>query len=125
MRAGAAFRLTGAYRFLVNVLQWIPVLIYARRRAGGDAPPSALGQIPYFVWGLVGTGLLGLLGAFTATERAGLARLANWAFLLSLVGIGMRMRPSDLLRPGAARLLGALALWVTLAALLLLLVKVS
>jgi len=119
---GVAFRLTGAYRFLVNVLQWIPVLLYARRRVGGDAPPSPWKQIPYFVWGLVGTGVLGLVGAFDAQERAGLGRLANWAFLLSLVGIGMRMRPADLLRPGAARLLAALALWALLATVLLLVV---
>lgn len=123
----SAMQQVGAYRFFVNVLQWIPILVYLRafgprvERAGPRAWSAFAGtvrSIPAFVWGLSFFGVFGFLGSFDAQERAILAHVTNWAFLASLVGIGIAMRPGSLVALGLlATIAGALA-WSLAATLL-------
>lgn len=123
----AAMQQVGAYRFFVNVLQWIPILVYLRifgPPTTSDAPRAlaafrrTVRSVPAFVWGLSFLGVFGFLGSFDGRERAVLAHLTNWAFLTSLVGIGISMEARALVALGAvATITGALA-WAVGAALL-------
>ena len=123
----AAMQHVGAYRFFVNVLQWVPILVYLRvfgprvERSGPRAWTAFAGTvrtIPAFVWGLSFFGVFGLLGSFDGRERVVLGHVTNWAFLSSLVGIGIAMRPGSLVALGVlATITGALA-WSLAAALL-------
>ena len=125
----AAMQQVGAYRFFVNVLQWIPIVVYLRlftsRRDGPRREGRALGaftstvrSVPAFVWGLSFFGVFGFLGSFDGREREAVGHATNWAFLASLVGIGIAMRPGSLVVLGiGATITGALA-WSLGAALL-------
>lgn len=125
----AALRGTGAFRFAVNVLQWIPVLDHARRFAPAqsrDASRSlvrtasiALRRVPTFVWGLAVLALFATSGAFAAEERETLARVTNWAFLMALAGVGFATRPLSIAALGWRPLAAALLAWSVCAALLL------
>ncbi len=123
-----AMQLVGAHRFVVNLLQWIPILVYLRL----FGPPLAdeqrqlravlamtVRRIPAFVWGLSFFGLFGVLGGFDASERAILGRITNWAFLACLVGIGIVMKARTLLALGVAVTATGLVAWLLTTALLL------
>lgn len=123
----AAMQQVGAYRFFVNVLQWIPILVYLRvfgpkvERTGPRAWAaftSTVRSMPAFVWGLSFFGVFGFLGSFDCQEREVLAHATNWSFLASLVGIGIAMKPRSLVALGfGATITGALV-WIVAAALL-------
>jgi uncharacterized membrane protein YadS len=125
----AALRATAALRFLVTLMLWLPVLLHLRRvgEAGADvngaaqrrhAVAAALARVPGFVFGLALLAALTMAGGLDDDERRGLARLANWAFLTALAGIGMGLRAAALRRTGVDRLLAAIAGWLAAAAAL-------
>lgn len=127
--SAVALRGTGAFRFAVNLLQWIPVLEHARRFAPtrpADASSSlartasiAVRRVPAFVWGLGVVAWLAISGAFAADERETLARVTNWAFLMALAGVGFATRPLAILALGWRPLAAALLAWALCASLLL------
>jgi|GEM_PF-191128 len=118
-----ALRLAGAWRFLVNALQWAPILVYLARFGPRDAAArgvrGALRRVPTFTWGLAAFGALGVAGAFGAGERLALARLVNWAFLAALAGVGLRTRLGPLVRSGGRGVLVALVAWAIASAVAL------
>ncbi len=120
-----AMQQVGAFRFFVNVLQWIPILAYLRLFGPRSERPSAwtafagtVRRIPAFVWGLSFLGVFGFLGSFDAHEREVLAHVTNWVFLASLVGIGIAMRPRSVLALGLGATIVAALVWSLAAALL-------
>lgn len=129
----AALRGTGALRFAVNLLQWIPVLDHARRFAPSSergasrsfvhSASTVLRRVPTFVWGLAVLALLATGGAFAANERETLARVTNWAFLMALVGVGFATRPLAIAALGWRPLVAALVAWSACAALLLVVIR--
>jgi uncharacterized membrane protein YadS len=124
----AALQATGALRFVVNLLQFLPVLAHARR----FGPPrehaversllrharATLARVPPFVFGLTLLALLSAHGLFTPDERAALARLTSWCFLTALAGVGFAMDPRRILTLGWRPLVAALTSWTLAAALL-------
>jgi uncharacterized membrane protein YadS len=124
----AALQATGALRFVVNLLQFLPVLAHARR----FGPPhehaversltrnlrATLARIPPFVFGLTLLAALSAHGLFTTTERAALARLTSWCFLTALAGVGFAMDPRRLFTLGWRPLAAALAAWALAATVL-------
>ena len=124
-----ALRATAALRFLVTLMLWLPVLLHLRR-FGAPTPDAstatrrrhavaaALARVPGFVFGLALLAALTMAGGLDDDERRALARLANWAFLLALAGIGMGLRAPALRRAGLRRLLAAVAGWLLAAAAL-------
>ena len=118
-----ALELAGAWRFLVNALQWAPILVYLAafgpRDASAGGVRGALRRVPAFTWGLAAFGALGVAGVFGAGERLALARLVNWAFLAALAGVGLRTRLGPLLRGGGRAVLVALLLWAVASAVAL------
>ena len=123
----AAMQQVGAYRFFVNVLQWIPILIYLRifgpkvERTGPRAWAAFTGTVrsmPAFVWGLSFFGVFGFLGSFDAREREIVAHATNWSFLASLVGIGIAMKPRSLVALGLVATITGALVWLAAAALL-------
>lgn len=125
----AALQLAGAWRFLVNALQWAPILVYlavfAPRAAGPGGVRGALARVPAFTWGLAAAGALGVAGVFGAGERLALARLVNWAFLAALAGVGLRTRLGPLVRGGGRAVLVALLLWAVASAVALVVVRAT
>lgn len=127
-----AFRLAGAWRFVVNALQGVPIVVYLAQFA--PATPEAgrgrlrrtvgpvFARLPAFTWGLAAFGALALSGAFAPAEKARLGRLVSWAFLTALAGVGFRTRVRPLLAAGPWALLAALLGWGLGAAALLALV---
>lgn len=125
----AALRATAALRFLVTLMLWLPVLLHLRR-VGAPAPDAAtasrrrhavaatVARVPGFVFGLALLAVLTMAGGLDDDERRALARLANWAFLTALAGIGMGLRVPTLRRTGLRRLLAAVAGWLAAAAAL-------
>ncbi len=130
-----AFRLAGAWRFVVNALQGVPIVVYLSTFAPGPRRPgrgrarrvvgSIIKRLPAFTWGLAAFGGLALSGAFAPAEQARLGRLVNWAFLTALSGVGYRTRIRPLLEAGPRALFGALLGWALGAAVLLGLVCVT
>lgn len=119
-----AMQLVGAVRFFVNVLQWIPILVYLQLLTRATEPggralartlTSTVRRIPAFVWGLALFGAFGFFGAFPPSERAVVANLTNWSFLMALVGIGLVTRPGVLASSWRSAALAAL-LWSVAAA---------
>lgn len=124
-----ALQVTGALRFLVNLLQFLPVLVYVKFYASGvRSQRSAIGRVastmkravPAFTVGLALFALLGLSGAFNESDRRELGNLTNWLFLFTLCGIGLKTRPVELVRSGVRDALVVLTLWLISAGLLLL-----
>lgn len=122
-----AFQLTGAWRLLVNLLQWLPVVVYLRI----FTPPSAaiglrgivkdtVRAVPAFVWGLSLLGAFSLCGCFDQREQAALGNLTNWMFLMALAGVGFNTRPWELWRMGWRAVVPPLVIWTLGVALLLL-----
>lgn len=120
--------LTGAYRFLVNALQGLPILAYlavfgARDPRASRAPLArvrgAFGKVPAFVWGLSAFGALGVVGAFAPGERVALSHLTNWAFLTALVGVGLRTHPASFVALGWRPLAWSVAAWAVASGVLL------
>lgn len=120
-----ALRATGAMRFLVSLLLWIPVLAHLRRVE--PAPPGATShrartvwlavrRVPGFVFGLGLLAMVTLLGGVAPGEQAALARATNWAFLMVLAGVGMTLRPRSLQQLGLRPLLAATLGWAAAAA---------
>ncbi len=118
-----ALRGTGAFRFVVNLLQWIPVLGHARRHGPGGERIAARSvahtahavarRVPGFVWGLALVAAVAAAGGFASSERTVLAHVTNWALLMALAGVGFSIRPLAIAalgwRPIAAAVLGWLA----------------
>lgn len=122
-----AMRATGAMRFLVNLLLWLPVLVHLR---GLDAPRPhrlpplraawwAVRRVPGFVYGLGLLALVTLCGGLAAEEQQALGRATNWAFLMVLAGVGLTLRAALLRQLGLRPLLGALLGWAATATVLL------
>jgi len=122
-------QIVGAWRLVVNLLQALPIVLWIRAHA--PAPPGtpnrplavALGtvrRVPAFVWGLAVCGAFGFVGAFSAHERAVLSHVTSWAFLMALVGVGLRLKPRDLLRLGWKPVLACVLTWALASTLLLL-----
>jgi uncharacterized membrane protein YadS len=138
-----ALRATGALRFAVNLLQWIPVLDHMRRHARRHAPRAAHAErapvaasiartatvvarrVPAFVWGLALVAAFAAADGFDARERAVLANVVNWAFLAALAGVGCALRPAEIARLGWRPVLAATAGWAGAAALLCVAVLLS
>ena len=125
-----AFQLTGAWRLLVNLLQWIPAVAYLQLfapGANGRQPLAVLSmtvrRIPAFVWGLSILGAFSMLGAFSEAERRTLGHVTNWAFLLALAGVGFDTPPVQLLRLGARTVVLAVLVWALACGLLLVQVR--
>ncbi len=127
-----ALRATGAMRFLVSLLLWIPVLAHLRRiepASRGDAPHLAhtvwlaVRRVPGFVFGLGLLAAITLLGGVMPNEQAALARATNWAFLMVLAGVGMTTRLRSLQQLGLRPLLAATLGWAAAATLTLLWVR--
>jgi uncharacterized membrane protein YadS len=49
--------------------------------------------------------------AFDAGERRVLSHVTSWAFLMALVGVGLRLQPRDLLRLGWRPVLACVLAW--------------
>jgi uncharacterized membrane protein YadS len=124
-----ALRATGAMRFLVTLLLWIPVLAHLQRIE--PAPPgtarrparavwSAVRRVPAFVFGLSLLAVVTLLGGVAAEEQHALARATNWAFLMVLAGVGLTTRMHSLRRIGLRPLCAASLGWAAAAAVTLL-----
>lgn len=115
----AAMRATGAMRFLVNLLLWLPVLVHLRgcgaprrhRRPPLQAAWWAVRSVPGFVYGLGLLALVTLGGGLAAAEQQALGRATNWAFLMVLAGVGLSIRTSTLRQIGLRPLLAALLGW--------------
>ena len=127
-RCPETLRLAGAWRFLVNALQWLPIVAYLAIFGRSDTGPArgsiarvrrVLGQVPSFVWGLSAFGALGVVGAFQPGERAALSHVTNWAFLSALVGVGLRTRPASFLALGWRPIAWSVVAWAVASALLL------
>jgi uncharacterized membrane protein YadS len=131
-RTRPSVSLAGAWRFVVNALQGVPIVVYlaqfapATPEAGRGRLRRTLGpvfaRLPAFTWGLAAFGALALSGAFAPAEKARLGRLVSWAFLTALAGVGYRTRVRPLLAAGPWALLAALLGWGLGAAALLALV---
>ena len=125
----AAQQQTAAWRMLVNLLQFVPILVYlqvfvpATERPDGNrvvqAALASLRRIPLFVWGLTAVGAFAWAESFSERERAVLRALTNWSFLLALAGIGMQTSPRAVLSLGPRRLLAVLGIWCGATAALL------
>lgn len=123
--SAAAMQLVGVYRFAVNVLQWIPILIYVRifaRQAKARSPRELLGGslscVPAFVWGLSFFGTFGFCGSFDEGERRTLAAITSWSFLTCVAAIGVRLRVASIFALGPRTTLIGLAAWGAAVALL-------
>jgi uncharacterized membrane protein YadS len=121
-----ALTLVGAWRLIVNLLQAVPILLWIRAYAtpAQAAPPRPLEvvlatarRVPAFVWGLALCGAFGFVGAFEPAERRVLANVTSWAFLMALVGVGLRLKPRDLLRLGWRPVLACVLAWCLAVAL--------
>lgn len=120
---------TAAWRMLVNLLQFVPILVYLQVFVPADERPdgnrvlraavASLRRIPLFVWGLTAVGAFAWAESFTEHERDVLRALTNWSFLLALAGIGMQTSPRAVLALGPRRLLAVLAIWCGATAALL------
>lgn len=122
-----ALTLVGAWRLIVNLLQAVPILLWIRAYAPpasaattgpGEVVLATVRRVPAFVWGLALCGAFGFVGAFAPAERAVLANVTSWAFLMALVGVGLRLRPRDLLRLGWRPVLACVLAWCLAVALL-------
>jgi len=124
-----ALRGTGAFRFVVNLLQWIPVLGHARRFAPREERGAARSvvrtaaavarRMPGFVWGLTLLAAVGTLGGFADHERRVLANVTNWAFLGALAGVGFAIRPLEIAALGWRPIVAAVIGWLAAATILL------
>lgn len=123
-----ALQVVGAWRLLVNLAQVVPILLWIRRYAPPDparargplaAALASVRRVPAFVWGLAALGAFGFVGAFEPHERAVLAHVTSWAFLMALVGVGLRLVPRDLARLGWRPVLACVLAWIATSALLL------
>jgi len=133
----AALAATGALRFLVNLLQFLPVLAHARRFAPAHAPltpereperslahslatstHATLARVPPFVFGLTLLATLSAHGLFAPPERAALARITSWCFLTALAGVGCATKPRAIADLGWRPLAAALAAWLLASAIL-------
>lgn len=121
-------QIVGAWRLGVNLLQVVPILLWIRAHAPAapGAPRGLLAvtqatvrRVPVFVWGLAVCGAFGFVGAFSPRERGVLSNVTSWAFLMALVGVGLRLKPRDLLRLGWRPVLACALAWAVAAALLL------
>ncbi len=121
-------QLTGAYRFLVNALQGLPIVVYlgifgARDPRASSRPLArargVLAKVPSFVWGLSAFGALGVVGAFAPGERVALSHLTNWAFLAALVGVGLRTHPAAFAALGWRPIAWSVGAWAVASAILL------
>jgi uncharacterized membrane protein YadS len=122
-----ALTLVGAWRLIVNLLQAVPILLWIRAYAtpAQASPPRPLDvlrttvrRVPAFVWGLALCGAFGFVGAFEPAERRVLANVTSWAFLMALVGVGLRLKPRDLLRLGWRPVVACVLAWSLAVALL-------
>ncbi|MCY2959373.1 MAG: putative sulfate exporter family transporter [Planctomycetota bacterium] len=124
-----ALRGTGAFRFVVNILQWIPVLGHARRFAAGEegtatrsiahTAAAVARRVPPFVWGLAVVAAIAASDGFASEERVVLSHVTNWAFLMALAGVGFSIRPLAIAKLGWRPITAAVAGWLLGAALLL------
>jgi uncharacterized membrane protein YadS len=130
----AAMRATGAMRFLVNLLLWLPVLAHLRRvepvaaaepRRPARAAWLAIRRVPGFVYGLGLLATVTLLGGLAAAEQHALGRATNWAFLMVLAGVGMTTRVGTLRQLGLRPLLAALLGWGAATAVMLVCVRLA
>jgi len=123
-----AFRTTGAYRLLVNLLLGLPVMLYLahyapkqerERSVVAGVTRALIGRMPPFVWGLALLAAVGVFGFFAPEERRALGNLTNWAFAVTLVGIGYQTRPVKLWRLGWRTILVCLCIWLLSAGIML------
>jgi uncharacterized membrane protein YadS len=120
-------RATGAMRFLVNLLLWLPVLVHLRsldaprphRQPPLQAAWWAVRRVPGFVYGLGLLAVVTLCGGLAAAEQQALGRATNWAFLMVLAGVGLTLRVSTLRQLGWRPLLAALLGWAAATAVML------
>ncbi|MCR9245984.1 MAG: YeiH family protein [bacterium] len=124
-----AQQLTAAWRLLINVLQFVPIVGYLVLFVPDHDRPGrlrvarttvrAIRRVPLFVWALAVVGAFAFVETFTPAERAVLQNVTNWAFLMALAGIGFNTRPGDIARLGARRIVAMVLIWITATALLL------
>ncbi|MBL4770499.1 MAG: putative sulfate exporter family transporter [Planctomycetes bacterium] len=126
-----ALRQAAAWRLLINLLQWVPIVIYLGLFAApvpkGKGPgPRALAlwvntihRIPLFVWALTLVGAFSCTTGFTPEERQVLGELTTWSFLIALAGLGWSTRPQKVFALGIKRMCLLFTVWAGSAAGLL------
>ena len=74
---------------------------YTRRDGGGSVPLDVLWtEFPKFVVGFLVFVGLASAGLFSPAQRAEIAQIVDWLFLLAFVGLGTEIRIGDLRRTG-------------------------
>ncbi|MDF1838767.1 MAG: putative sulfate exporter family transporter, partial [Planctomycetota bacterium] len=126
-----ALRQAAAWRLLINLLQWVPIVLYLAifamptQKGKGIAPRAfamwltTMRRIPIFVWGLALVGCFSCTTGFSPSERETLGELTTWSFLIALAGIGWSTRPKKVFALGPRRMALLLTVWTCSAAGLL------
>ncbi len=122
-----ALRQAAAWRLLINLLQWVPIVTYLSLFAAPAQHTQgsrfrALGmwlgtmrRIPLFVWGLALVGCFSCSAGFTPEERRGLGELTTWSFLVALAGIGWNTHPRKVFALGPKRMCLLFLVWTSCA----------
>jgi uncharacterized membrane protein YadS len=126
-----ALRQAAAWRLLINLLQWVPIVTYLLL----FAPParssqniwmhslsvglSSMRRVALFVWGLALVGVFSCTEGFTLKERQSLGQLTTWSFLVALAGIGWNTCPQKVFGFGLVRMGLIFLVWAGCAAGLL------